>query len=74
VAVLQYRAVVIEPVGLKVPVAGSYSSAEASPEPPATSIRPSSSSVAVGAWRPTAIEPVRLNADAGAVEPDGESD
>jgi len=30
VAVLQYRAVVIEPVGLKVPVAGSYSSAEAS--------------------------------------------
>ena len=69
VAVLPARVVVIEPVGLNEPVAGSYSSAEAKNvyvdeygfwSPPAIRTRPSASSVAVSALRAVAIEPVGL--------------
>ena len=69
VAVWPHRASVIDPVGLNLPVVGSYSSAAAVLEltlpvralPPATRIRPFLSRVAVGPSRPTVIEPVRLN-------------
>ena len=67
VAVCSSRAAVIEPVGLKAPVVGSYSSAEArrssqSPPftPPAKRTRPSESNVAVSDSRALAIEPVGL--------------
>ena len=61
------RAVAIEPVGLNVPVFGSYSSAEArawsltSFTPPAIRTRPSLSRVAVWSSRVVASEPVGLN-------------
>ena len=67
VAVCPSRAVVIEPVGLNVPVLGSYSSAEARKTgdpvasescPPAMRTRPSASSVAVCTSRAVVIEPV----------------
>lgn len=65
VAVWPRRAPIIEPVGLKVPAFGSYSSADArvlgpTPRPPAMRTRPSDSSVAVGLSRATIIEPVGL--------------
>src|ERR1035437_7918237 len=64
-AVMIRRRVVIEPVGLKAPVLGSYSSAESQcghgPWPPATRTRPSDSRGAVGPKRGVAIEPVELN-------------
>ena len=56
------------PVGLKVPLLGSYTSAEArvlvppSTIPPAIRTRPSASRVAVARLRAVAIEPVGLNA------------
>ena len=64
------RAVAIEPVGLNVPVAGSYSSAEARNgpgmfhfpgSPPANRTRPSESRVAVPKPRAVVIEPVAVN-------------
>src|ERR1035437_3513772 len=67
VAVVPPWAGVIEPVELKVPVFGSYSSAEArsgalSPTspPPAIRTRPLDSNVAVWPTRPTCNEPVGL--------------
>ena len=57
----------MEPVGLKVPALGSYSSAEdiaAVPSflsPPAISTRPSSSNVAVCPILAVAMDPVGLN-------------
>ena len=81
------RWLVIAPVGLNVPVAGSYSSAEAADadgggdapgllavtlkfsRPPATSTRPSLSSVAVWPNRATPRSPVAENApEAGSVQ------
>ena len=58
------RACAMEPVGVNVPVAGSYSSA-AVLQPPAMSTRPSASSVAVSPRGPSVIvvdiEPVQVN-------------
>jgi hypothetical protein len=67
VAVWRSRAAVIEPVGLKTPVLGSYNSAAARAEdppvvsPPAMRTRPSKSSVAECLARAADIEPVELN-------------
>ena len=65
VAVADVRAVAIEPVGLNLPVLGSYSSAEARGKlwfsPPAMMTRPLVSRVAVAFIRGTAIEPVAMN-------------
>jgi hypothetical protein len=68
----------MDPVELKVPVLGSYSSAEesgwsASPvdRPPATRTRPSARRVAVCPSRPTVIDPVGVNVPAAVVEADG---
>ena len=64
VAVAPYRPVCIEPVGLKVPGVGSYSSALAPSTvapPPAIRTRPVESRLAVCCARAVAIEPVGLN-------------
>src|SRR6476660_10085492 len=70
VAVWNSRGVPIEPVGLKVPVAGSYSSADAQmpswpagPQlyPPVNRTRPSSSSVAGDPPRTAVMSPVGVN-------------
>ena len=63
VATWRSRAAFIEPVGLNVPVFGSYSSAEASgcrnlSSPPVIRTRPSRSRVAVCTSRAVVIEPV----------------
>ena len=63
------RGVCIEPVGLNVPVDGSYSSAEArmpepaspQPDPPVNRTRPSCSRVAAEPARATVMEPVGVN-------------
>ena len=64
------RPVPIDPVEVKVPAAGSYNSAEARapvqhpPEanapPPAIRTLPLGRRVAVGSWRPAAIDPVKV--------------
>nr|WP_240360513.1 hypothetical protein [Pyxidicoccus caerfyrddinensis] len=61
VAVWLWRAVASAPVGLQVPVAGSYTSALArGPAPPVTSTMPEGNSVAVWLWRAVARPPVGL--------------
>ena len=61
----QARGVVIEPVRVKLPVAGSYSSADAKvvepSVPPVMRTRPSAMSVAVSPTRAIDIDPVALN-------------
>src|ERR1035437_3141284 len=66
VAVWPKRAVAIDPVALKAPGLGPYTSAAASrplsSSPPAIRTRPSESSVAVWESRAVAIDPVELKA------------